>query len=96
MLSAFLMQQGHRWCKGVKVVVESLWNVPDHEVEVGSLPARTEAAALRIKSGPVDRAADIDAIASSMDVRLDVAAESDIDVSPGVQFLGGTEPYEDA
>ena len=75
---------------------ESLWNVPDHEVEVGSLPARTEAAALRIKSGPVDRAADIVAIASSMGVRLDVAAKSDIDVSPGVQFLGGTEPYEGA
>ena len=73
---------------------ESRWDEPGHEVRLGEVDGRTEAIDLRIKGTVREAGVEVDRALETVQINFEPIAREAVDLSGGVQYLGGIEPYE--
>jgi len=74
---------------------ESRWDDPGHEVTLGNVDGRTEAVNLRIEGDASTIKDDLSGASAALQVALEPVDVQELKLDEGVQFLGGTVPFED-
>lgn len=74
---------------------ESRWDDPGHEVTLGTIDGRTEAINLTIEGDAAAIKDDLTGVTAALQVTLEPIGVEELALDAGVQFLGGTVPFED-